>query len=247
MRAILLGGTGAIGGATAMLLAENGWSVDVTGRDHSRMPSELTQVGVRFHQVERNDTRGVERLIGAGADLLVDLVAYTASDVRALLPSMSFVDCPVLVSSRAVYVDGLGHHINGAVAPRFEGPLHEDAPTVEPARDDADPFTARGYAACKVAAEQAALNSNLPITVLRPSKIHGRWARNARTRGIVQQMYQGAEVIKLVGADTVDHLTAALNAAALIAVVAKRPSRRVLNSADPDTPSAEDIVGAIAH
>lgn len=33
MRAVILGGTGAIGGAVAARLAAAGWAVDVTGRD----------------------------------------------------------------------------------------------------------------------------------------------------------------------------------------------------------------------
>lgn len=163
-----------------MLLSRAGWDVDVTGRDPSRMPSELSEIGVRFHQLERSDTRGVERLVGNGADLLVDLVAYTAADVRALLPAMASVESLVLVSSRAVYVDGSGRHINGDDPPQFAGPLREDGPTLPPASDHTDPFTREGYAACKVAAELAALDSGLPVTVIRPSKVHGRWARNAR-------------------------------------------------------------------
>ncbi len=246
MRAILLGGTGAIGGATAMLLAQAGWDVDVTGRDSSRMPGELSESGVRFHQLERSDTSGVEGLVGAGADLLVDLVAYNAPDVRALLPAMASVESLVLVSSRAVYVDDSGRHVNGDDPPQFTGPLGEDRPTLAPAADDVDPFTREGYAPCKVAAELAALDSGLPVTVIRPSKVHGRWARNARTAGIVARMLRGDRTIELAGADTIDHLTAARNAAALIETVAARPGRRILNAADPDTPTAEEIVGAIA-
>ncbi|WP_307048061.1 NAD-dependent epimerase/dehydratase family protein [Arthrobacter oryzae] len=246
MRAILLGGTGAIGGATAMLLSRAGWDVEVTGRDPSRMPTEMSGCGVRFHQLERSDTRGVERLVGNGSDLLVDLVAYTAPDVRALLPAMASVESLVLVSSRAVYLDDSGRHINGDDPPQFEGPVREDCPTLPPATDDADPFTQEGYAPCKVAAELAALDSGLPVTVIRPSKVHGRWARNARTKSVVERMLRGEHTIELADGDTIDHLTAAPNAAALIETVAGRPGHRILNAADPDTPTAREIVGAIA-
>ena len=246
MRAVVLGGTGALGGATALRLARAGWDVDVTGRDGSRMPVELSGAGVRFHRVERSDARGINRLVGDGTDLLVDLVAYTAADVRSILPAMASAASSVLASSRAVYTDGAGRHVNGGEAPRFEGPVREDAPTLPPAGDDTDPFSREGYAPCKVAAELAALDSGLPVTVIRPSKVHGPWARNARTQGIIEQMLRGEPVIELVDPGTVDHLTAAANAAALIETVAAHPGTRILNAADPDTPSAAEIVRAIA-
>lgn len=247
MRAIILGGTGAIGGATATRLAADGWSVDVTGRKPASMPSQLFEAGARFHSIERHDIGAIENLIGDGTDLLVDLLAYRAADVRALLPVMASVSCPVLISSRAVYVDAAGRHVNSDDPPRFPGPIGEDAPTLPPANDDVNPFSRDGYAPSKVAAERAALDSGLPITVIRPSKVHGRWARNPRTRSFVEAMNRGDETIELAdqGA-SVDHLTAADNTAALIATIAAQPGRRILNSADPDTPSAEQIVQTIA-
>lgn len=246
MRAVLLGGTGAIGGMTALRLAKAGWSVDVSGRSSSRMPVELLDAGVRFHRLERSDSTGIEKLVGNGADLLVDLVAYSAADVRAILPVMASVTCPVLVSSRAVYTDAAGRHVNGEEPPEFDGPIPEDAPTLPPAGDDVNPFTREGYAPCKAAAELAALDSGLPVTVVRPSKVHGRWARNARTQSIVEHMLRGEPTIELADPNTVDHLSAAANAAALIEILAGQPGPRILNAADPDTPSALHIVQSIA-
>lgn len=246
MRAIILGGTGAIGGATASRLAADGWSVDVTGRNPASMPSELTEAGVRFHAIERNDERAVERLIGDGAELLVDLLAYSRADVRALLPAMASVACPVLISSRAVYVDPSGHHVNSDEPPRFPGPIDEDNPTLPAAGDHVNPFSREGYAPSKVAAEREALDSGLPVTVIRPSKVHGRWARNPRTQSFVESMISGEETIELANRGaSVDHLTAAANSAELIATVAGIPGARILNSADPDTPTAELIVQTI--
>ncbi|WP_414171481.1 NAD-dependent epimerase/dehydratase family protein [Clavibacter tessellarius] len=195
-RALLLGGTGAIGGATAERLARDGWAVDVTGRDPLGMPAELTALGVRFHAVDRADARGIERLVGDGVDLLVDLVAFTAADVQALLPSMRASGSVVVASSRAVLVDAAGRHVNGDEPPRFPVPIPESTPTLAPAAPGADPFSREGYAPSKVAVERAALASGLPVTVIRPSKVHGRWARNARTRGIVERMLAGAETVE---------------------------------------------------
>ncbi|SDB87645.1 Nucleoside-diphosphate-sugar epimerase [Sanguibacter gelidistatuariae] len=247
MRAVVLGGTGAIGGATSARLADAGWTVDVTGRDPASMPAELVAAGVRFHQIERSDVRAINALVGDGAELLVDLLAYRGADVRALLPAMASATSTVLISSRAVYLDPAGRHINGDTPPRFPVPIGEGTPTLPPAGDDVDPFSREGYAPSKVAAENAALDSGLPVTVVRPSKVHGRWARNPRTRTLVEMMLRGDKRIELAGRGTsIDHLTAATNTAALIETVAALPGRRILNSADPGAPSAEQIVRAIA-
>lgn len=245
MRAVLLGGTGAMGGAAALLLARAGWDVEVTGRDSARMPAELSEAGVRFSRVDRDDARAIERVVGGGADLLVDLIAYTATHVRARLPVMGAVACPVLVSSRAVYMDSSGRHVNGEEPPQFDGPIREGSPTLPPAGDDTDPYTREGYAPCKAAAERAALDSGLPVTVLRPGKVHGRWARNPRTKVIIERMLGGEGTIALAVPGTVDHLSAAANVAALIETVAGVPGPRILNAADPDTPTAAQIVESI--
>ncbi|SEB51983.1 Nucleoside-diphosphate-sugar epimerase [Paramicrobacterium humi] len=248
MRAIILGGTGAIGGATALRLASRGWDVDVTGRHANAMPGELRDAGVAFHAIDRADTGEIATLMGEGAELLVDAVAYSARDVRALLPVMSSAASTVLISSRAVYVDSVGRHINGDERPRFELPIREDNRTLPPAGDEVSPFTREGYAPSKVAAENTALDSGLPVTVIRPSKVHGRWARNPRTRSFVTRMLRGEPVIALADrGESVDHLTAAVNTAALIETVALRPGRRILNSADPDGPTAAQIVAAVGE
>jgi len=246
MRVVVLGGTGALGGAVAARLAARGWAVDVTGRDPSSMPAELRESGVRFHAVDRANTAAIGRLVGGGADLLVDTLAYRGGDVYSLLPIMASVSGTVVVSGRAVYVDAAGNHLNSDEPPRFPVPISEDNPTLAPAGDDVDPFTREGYGPGKVAVEHAALDSGLPVTVVRPSKVHGRWARNARTRMFVEAMAAHAPSIELAdrGA-SIDHLTAAANTAALIEVVAGRPGARILNSADPDTPTAAEIVRAI--
>lgn len=204
-------------------------------------------MGVRFRAVNRSDTRALSRLLGTGTDLLVDLVAYTGSDVEDALPLYRDSGAVVVASSRAVYVDDHGRHINGDEPPRFPVPIPETNPTLAPAPAGTDPHTREGYAPCKVATEEAALESGLAVTVIRPSKVHGRWARNARTRMIVERMLAGDDRIELTQrGESVDHLTAALNAAALIETVADAPGARILNIADPDTLTATEIVETIA-
>ena len=120
------------------------------------MPPTLTAVGVRFHEIERSNTTGIEHLIGDGVDLLIDLLTYRAADVRALLPVMTSVRSSALISSRAVCVDPSGRHINGEDPPRFGIPITEGTPTLPPAADHVDPFSREGYAPSKVTVERTA-------------------------------------------------------------------------------------------
>jgi nucleoside-diphosphate-sugar epimerase len=210
------------------------------------MPEELVDLGVRFHALDRADWAGIERLVGGGADLLLDTLAFSARDVRPLLPVMGIVGASVAISGRAVYVDDEGRHVNSDNPPVFLAPVREDNATLPPAADDVDPFTRDGYGPGKVAVERTLFDSGLPVTVIRPSKVHGRWARNARTRNIVQQMMRGSRVRIDKGESSVEHLTAASNTAALIEAIASVPEARVLNSADPGVVIAGKLSGAIA-
>ena len=83
-RAVILGGTGAIGTALSARLLEAGWTVEVTGRDPTHVPPS----SATFHAAGRADLAG---LIGAGVDLLVDCVCYTAEHARPLVPLLGSV------------------------------------------------------------------------------------------------------------------------------------------------------------
>ena len=104
-----------------------------------------------------------------------------------------------------------------------------------------------GTGAIGRAAEQVLLDSGVPVTVLRPSKIHGPGSRQPREWMFVKRVLDRRPVLFLArrGAG-VDHPTAAANIAALIELAARRPGRRILNAADPDAPSALDMSRAIA-
>ena len=258
---MIIGGTGAIGRATARRLLATGWSVDLIGRDPARMPGDIAATGGRFIAADRaRDGRGradsgrgradgggaLRAAFGNGADLLVDCACFTAQDAAGLLPLAREAASTVLISSKAVYVDAAGHHSNSRVRPRFTGPVREDQPTVAPGYGDYR--TGEGYPANKVAAEQVLLDSGVPVTVLRPSKIHGPGSRQPREWMFVKRVLDRRPVLFLAhrGAG-VDHPTAAANVAALIELAARRPGRRILNAADPDAPSALGISRVIAR
>ena len=240
-RALILGGTGAIGRATAEQLLAAGWEVDVTGREAARMSPALAAAGVGFHTAEE-----APRALGTGVDLLVDAACFTTADAERLVTLARHAHSTVMISSKAVYVDAEGRHSNSPEAPRFDGPVRETQPTMAPS--SADRTSREGYGANKVAAEQVVLDSGLPVTVLRPSKVHGAGSRRPREWMFVKRALDGRPVVFLAHlGGGADHPSAAVNVAALIQIVATAPEARILNAADPDTPSALDISRAIAR
>jgi nucleoside-diphosphate-sugar epimerase len=244
--ALVLGGTGAIGWATARRLLAVGWQVDLAARDPAHFASALGDVGARFMVAHRDNPAELRGALGDGADLLVDCVCYTTADAELLLPLARESTSTVMISSKAVYVDAAGNHSNSEVAPHFDGPIVESQPTM-PA-GGGDYATREGYGANKVAAEQILLDSGLPLTVLRPSKIHGAGSSRPREWVFVKRVLDRRPAVLLARrGEGVDHTTAAANIAALIELVAAKPEARVLNSADPDAPSALEISRVIAR
>lgn len=239
--AVILGGSGLIGRATARRLLSVGWDVTVVGRNRSHLPEDIAAAGGRFVAADRD---GVAR--GAGADLLVDCLCYTAAHARSLLPLLTDVRSTVMISSKAVYVDAEGRHVNSADPPRFDGPVHESQPTLAP-REDVDYHTGEGYGPNKVAAERVLLASGHPVTVLRPSRVHGEGAAKPDEWVFVKRVLDRRDVVILArGGRGVDQTSAAANIAALIETVAHAPGARILNSADPDAPSALEISRIVA-
>jgi nucleoside-diphosphate-sugar epimerase len=234
-----------IGSATARRLVRAGWHVDVTGRGRTPMPADLADAGVRFHRAERADPRVLQAVLGEGADLLVDCVCYTAADARTLLPLARHATSTAMISSKAVYMDAHGNHSNSDTPPDYGGPVREDQATMPPG--EMDYRSREGYGPNKAAAELVARESGLPISILRPSRIHGPGAARPREWVFARRALEGRPVVLLAGRGAgVVHPTAAVNIAALIETVALRPGARVLNSADPDAPSALEICRVIA-
>jgi nucleoside-diphosphate-sugar epimerase len=244
--AVVLGGTGLIGRAAARRLLAGGWDVTVVGRERSRVPDDVAAAGGRFVAADRAEPQRLAAALGAGADLLIDCLCFTAAHARDLLPLLDDVGSAVMISSKAVYVDAAGNHVNSADAPDFGGPVGESQPTMAP-REDIDYRGHDGYGANKVAAEQVLLDSGHPVTVLRPSKVHGDGSTKPDTWVFVKRALDRRKVLVLSrGGRGVDHPSAAANIAALIETVANNPGRRILNSADPDAPNALEISRTVA-
>jgi len=250
-RAVVLGGTGGIGSAVVRgLLDASGrggddWQVDVVARRGGPVADALTADGATFLPGNRRDTALLRDLLRRGADLLVDTVGTTRDDAVQLLPFLGDVGSTVFVSSKAVYVDEQGRHANSLDKPVFGGPVTELQPTVLPG--DGDPTSRDGYAAAKVAAEQVLLDHGAPVTVLRPSRVHGPGTGRPREWFVVRRVLDGRERVLLADRGRgVDHTTAATGIASLVRLVADAPDRRILNVADADAPSALEIVRTVA-
>jgi nucleoside-diphosphate-sugar epimerase len=235
-----------IGGAAARRLLAAGWDVTVVGRDRARVPEDVVAAGGRFVAADRDEPGELAAALGGGADLLVDCLCFTAAHARELLPLLDDVGSAVMISTKAVYVDAAGNHVNSAVAPDFGGPVRESWPTMAP-REDIEYRSRDGYGANKVAAERVLLDSGHPVTVLRPSRVHGVGTSKPDEWVFVKRVLDQRKVVVLSrGGRGVDQTSAAANIAALIEVVAIDPGSRILNSADPDAPSAVEISRIVA-
>ncbi|MGA7271384.1 MAG: NAD-dependent epimerase/dehydratase family protein, partial [Acidimicrobiia bacterium] len=244
--ALVLGGTGVIGRATAARLLACGWSVRLVGRNPAHLPTNLASAGATFVVADARRPDQLAEIARQGGDMLVDCLCYTARDAERLLPFLARFASSVMISTKAVYADGAGNHVNSSGAPRFPVPIDEAQPTLTPG--DGNYTTPAGYGANKVAAEQVLLESGAPVTVIRASKVHGPGGSRPREWVFVKRALDQRPAVFLAGRGAgVDHMTAAANLAALIDLVAANPGRRVLNCADPDAPSAVEISRIIAH
>jgi nucleoside-diphosphate-sugar epimerase len=244
--AFIIGGTGLVGRAAARRLLGSGWDVTVTGRDPAHAPPDVIAAGGLFRSADRDDAAALTEAFGRGADLLVDCICYTPVQAEALMPLVRDAGSTVMISSKAVYADADGNHSNSDTAPCFGGPIVEAQATVPPRSGNFD--SREGYGGNKVAAERVLLDSGAPVTVLRPSKIHGEGAARPREWVFVKRVLDRRPAVFLAhrGAG-VDHPTASANIAALIETVASVPGRQILNSADPDAPSALEISRTVAR
>jgi nucleoside-diphosphate-sugar epimerase len=243
---VILGGTGVVGRAIAARLLAAGWQVDATGRDAAHVPEELAQAsGFTFLQSERTDASALRAAIGDGAELVVDCLCFTEGHALTVAPFLADADAAVVLSTKAVYVDEFGNHGNSLTKPVFPLPIRDGDPTVAPGRGD--PTSRDGYGANRVAAENALLDSGLPVTVLRAGRVHGAGAVRPREWAFLKRALDGREQLALAhrGAGA-DHTTAAANVAELVELAARHPGARILNAGDTDAPSGLQIAEAVA-
>jgi nucleoside-diphosphate-sugar epimerase len=229
-RALLLGGTGQIGRAAARTFAEHGWDVVVASRSSAL-------------RVDRNVPGELDAALGAGVDVLVDIVAFTREHGEQLNALAGRVGSAVVISSASVYVDDRGLTLDEAKSvetfPRLPVPIPETQATVAPSDET--------YSTQKAALERALLDGPLEATILRPCAIHGPGSELPRELFFVKRVLDGRRRVVLVSnGDSRFHTTSVDNLAELIRLAAEQPGKRVLNAGDPDPPTVREIGQAIA-
>jgi nucleoside-diphosphate-sugar epimerase len=231
-RALLLGGTGQIGRASAPALERAGFQVTIASRSGDRID------GRPAIRVDREDAPAL-RTAADGFDVVVDTVAFTPAHAEQLLQLDA--GSLIVISTASVYADDEGRYLDVADDrgfPEYPDPVRETQPTVQ----DAAP----GYSADKAAMERVLLAGSTPVSILRPGAIHGRGGRAPRELYFVQRALDGRTAVPLAfGGRSRFSTSATVNIAALIALCAQRPGSRTLNAVDDEAPAVADIARAV--
>ena len=236
--ALIIGGTGQIGLATAFRLARSGWAVSVAhrGQHTAALPTDARSI-----RLDRADTAALHSA-ARGHDLVLDTVAYDVGHADQLAGLAGHVGSLVVISTAGVYLGRNGSYLDVATDanfPDFPVPLTEDDPTVQ--------SSAQTYSPLKAAMERRLLSAaDLPVSILRPGAIHGPNSPALREWFFVKRVLDGRPraVLAYDGASRFG-TSATANIAELVALCAEQPGRRVLNAADDEAPTVAEIGRAV--
>jgi nucleoside-diphosphate-sugar epimerase len=157
-KALLLGGTGAMGSSLSRQLTEAGWDVSVT----SRSPRTSAE-GTRYLQGNATDHQFLTRLLSEQWELIVDFMVYTTNQFETrcqqLLESTSHY---VFLSSARVYADSAA-------------PLTEESPRLLDTSSDQAYLSTDEYALSKARQENVLQDaSRRNWTIIRPYITYAR-------------------------------------------------------------------------
>jgi nucleoside-diphosphate-sugar epimerase len=239
-RAVLIGGTGMIGRAAARALVADGWEVVAVSRSGT-LSDGLAELGVEAAVADREDDAQLRAAVGAGADVVLDTVAFTREHGEQLNGLAGLAGSLVVISSASVYADDDGRTLDEANDegdfPRMPVPIPETQRTAEPG--DAT------YSTRKAELEQTLLGGPLPATLVRASAIHGPGAKLPRELFFVKRARDGRREVALAWkGESRFHTTSVANLAELIRLAAAQPASRTLNAGDPDPPTTLEICEA---
>jgi nucleoside-diphosphate-sugar epimerase len=234
---VVLGVSGQIGTAVARRMLAEGWSVRGLHQPDAPLPDGLAAVEVVIG--DRNDDAVLARVLGGGADGVVDTIAYKSAHAHQLLACAQDVGALAVVSSVAVYADDRGHSMDRP-EPMFPVPVTESQTLVA-----ADDMT---YGGGKVCLENVLLDAGkLPVTALRPAAVCGPGSRHLREWWLVKRVLDGRRILPLKdGGRSRFHPSSTCNIAALAVHSLSLASSQVLNAADPDCPTVLDIATYVA-
>ena len=218
--AFILGGSGPIGAAAARRFLDAGWEVAAASRSGA-LAEDLIEAGVRSCTIDRRVRPQLEQALGDGADVLVDVAAFTVEDATQL-NTLSGCLVYVAISSASVYTDAEGRTLDEAsnleTFPLFPVPIPEDQPTVAGSEET--------YSTRKVTLERELLDGPIRTAVIRPAAIHGPGSRLPRELFVVKRILDGRNVVVLVSnGESRFRTTSVANLAELI-VLAARAARR---------------------
>lgn len=236
-KAVIVGGGGQIGLATATRLMGLGWDVTIIGR------KPLATLGGCRHVVcDAMDDEQVAAIVGKNTDLLMSCIAFDADDARRLLYAGRKAEQIIAVSSASVYRDAVGRTLDEARQggfPHFPALLTPDGPTVDPG--DAN------YSTRKVAMERVLLDSaSNRATILRPCAIHGPHSRHAREWWFMKRLLDGCDAIPLAYQGESRFQTTSTDAiACAVEEAVGKGLPPIVNVSDNDSPSVVEIGRAI--
>lgn len=231
--ALIIGGTGQIGWATAENLLTHGWNVTVASRTEGEAPA-----GARSIPLDREDHDHV-RLEADGMDLVVDTVAYTPAHGEQLATLAGTVGSLVVISTASVYTDEQQRYFDVMEGPEdfpaYPVPVTEEQPTIDNSEQT--------YSPLKAAMERVLLATpGLPVSILRPGAIHGPHSPFPREWFFVKRALDGREhAVLAYDGESVFGTTATANIAELARLCGERPGVRALNAGDIDPPNVRTI------
>ena len=238
-RAVIVGGTGQIGLATARRLVGEAWDVTIASRRATTLPE-----GCHHVEVDARDVDRLRAVVGSDTDVILSCVAFDATDAECLAEAGKSAGRIVAISSASVYRDHEGRTLDEAADcgfPVFAGPLTEESPTVAPGPET--------YSTRKAAMEQTLLGlAGCPVTILRPCAIHGPESRHAREWWFVKRLLDGRTAIPLAYSGRSQFQTtsvAAIANAVLQAADGQLPP--IANVSDADSPTVAEIGHAIMN
>lgn len=242
--ALLVGGSGQIGTASARRLLARGYDVTIAHRGTRSLSPDLA-ASVASVTLDRSDTDALARA-AKGHDLVLDCIAYGPGDAEVYRGLVGDFGSLVVISTASVYLGSNGTWMDIATGPDdfpvLEVPVTEQHPTVTDERE--------GYSTQKAALERALLDiDGLPVTVLRPGAIHGPESPALREWYFIKRALDDRGRVPLTDRGESRFATTATTVIAeLVRLAAEHPAARVLNAADEPGPTALEIGQAVfAH
>lgn len=235
-RALIIGGTGQIGWASARALSRAGWDVTAVHRGSSAVPPDLD---ARLVTMDRADDSALIKA-AQGQDVVLDAVAFTPEHARQLC--RLDVGSLIVISTISVYQGANGSYLDVVTDPEsfpdFPVPVHEDCPTVE----NDEPT----YSPQKAAMERVVLDAEVPVSVLRAGAVHGPYSSGLREWYYIKRALDGRRrcVLAFDGAGRFQ-TSSTTNMAALVLACAEAPQHRVLNAVDDESLTDAEIAASI--